>query len=251
MSYYRQGPLRSHGTGVTIGIPSVTPVVRALIVACGVVWLVQILFNFADGPALERYLGVVPDRVAQGWVWQIATYMFLHDPRQMLHILFNMLMLWMFGADLERHWGGREFLRYYLICGVGGGVFATAMGLLFAGRGLSDVPTIGASGAIFGVIVAFGTVFADRPVLFMMLFPMRARTMAMILFAITFFYTFAQESGNVSHVGHLGGAVVGYLYLRRAWRIGSLYREIRWRVRRRKFRVMQSDDRGDSDRWVN
>jgi len=251
MSYYRQGPFRSHGSGVTIGIPSVTPVVRALIVACGATWLVQVLLHFAGGPALEQILGVVPARVAVGWVWQVATYMFLHDPRQMLHILFNMLMLWMFGADLERHWGGREFLRYYLICGVGGGVFAAAMGLLFAGGGHAEVATIGASGAIFGVIVAFGTVFADRTVLFMMLFPMRARTMAMILFAITFFYTFAQEAGNVSHIGHLGGAVVGYLYLRRAWRVGNLVRELRWRVRRRRFRVMPPDDPEDPDRWVN
>jgi len=251
MSYYRQDPFRSHGTGVTIGIPGVTPVVRALIVACGAVWLVQILFNIPDvGIRLERLLGVVPNDVARGWVWQVATYMFLHEPTQMLHILFNMLLLWMFGSDLERHWGGRAFLRYYLVCGVGGGVFATLLGL-YRGGPNADAATIGASGAIFGVIVAFGTVFADRTVLFMMLFPMRARTMAMILFAMTFFYTLAPDSGNVSHIGHLGGAVVGFLYLQRAWRIGNLFRELRWRIRRRRFRVMPPRDRDDLDRWVN
>jgi membrane associated rhomboid family serine protease len=250
MSYYRQDPFRSHGGGVTIGVPSVTPVVRALMIACGAVWLVQVLLSY-QGVPLSRWLGVVPAQVIRGQVWQVATYMFLHDTQSPLHILLNMLMLWMFGSDLERHWGGREFLRYYLISGIGGGVFATVMGLLMAGRGEDQFVTIGASGAVFGLIVAYGTVFADRTVLFMMLFPMRARTMAMILFAITFFYTFSQRASGVSHIGHLGGAVVGYLYLRRVWRIGSLYREVRWRIRRRKFQVLHRDDRGDPDRWVN
>ena len=254
MSYYRQDPFRSHGSGVTIGIPSVTPVVRALILACGAVWLVQILFHFAGWMPLERILGVVPrDVVARGRVWQIGTYMFLHDPRQILHILLNMLVLWMFGSDLERHWGGKAFLRYYLVCGLGGGVFATLMGWLPSDEMPATASTIGASGAIFGVIVAFGTVFADRTVLFMMLFPMRARTMAMILFGLTVFYTYMAigAPGNVSHIGHLGGAVVGFLYLQRTWRIGTLFRELRWRVRRRRFRVMPPEDRDDFDRWVN
>lgn len=250
MSYYRQGPFRPPGSGVTIGVPGVTPWVRALMLACGAVWLVQVLLNFTAGTRIEALLGVVPLRVAQGWIWQLGTYMFLHDPVQLLHILFNMLMLWMFGADLERHWGGRAFLRYYLLCGIGGGVFITLMGLIAGGLS-ARVPTIGASGAIFGVIIAFGTVFANRTVLFMLIFPMRARTMAMILFGITFFYTFAQQSGNISHIGHLGGAVVGFLFLKRAWRIGALFRELRWRLRRRRFRVMPPDDRGDVDRWIN
>lgn len=249
MSYYRQDPFRSHGGGITIGIPSVTPVVRAIMVACGAVWLLQVLLYSAD-IYLERYLGVVPARVVQGWVFQVATYMFLHAPREMLHILLNMLMLWMFGSDLERHWGGRAFLRYYLVCGVGGGAFAALLGLLRGGEH-AQAATIGASGAIFGVIVAFGTVFADRTVLFMMLFPMRARTMAMILFAVTFFYTVAPDSGNISHIGHLGGAVVGFLYLKRVWRVADLFRELRWRVRRRRFRVMPPEERDDIDRWIH
>jgi membrane associated rhomboid family serine protease len=249
MTYYRQDPHRSHGTGITIGVPGVTPVVRALIVACGAVWLLQVLL-YAAGYHVEGYLGVVPARVARGWIFQVGTYLFLHSPREMLHILLNMLILWLFGSDLERHWGGRAFLRYYLVCGVGGGVFAAALGLLRGGPH-AEAATIGASGAIFGVIVAFGTVFAERPVLFMMLFPMRARTMAMILFAVSFFYTVVPDSGNVSHIGHLGGAVVGFLFLRRAWRVGDFVRELRWRVRRRRFRVMQPGERDDSDRWVN
>ena len=85
----------------------------------------------------------------------------------------------------------------------------------------------------------------------MLIFPMKARTMAIIMFVVTFFYTFTQPAGGISHIAHLGGAVVGFLYLKRAWRVGDLIREMRWKSQRRKFKVMQSDDRDDSDRWVN
>ena len=191
MSYYRQGPTRPPGSGM-IGVPGVTPFVRLLIIINGAVWILQVLLNFAGfqigGLRFEQIFGVVPGLVARGFVWQIGTYMFLHAPGQILHILLNMLMLWMFGGDLERRWGSRAFLRYYLVSGLGGGVFIALVGF-FGGQ--SATTTIGASGAIFGIIVAFGIIFAERTVLFALIFPMKARTMAMILFALTFFYTFA------------------------------------------------------------
>jgi len=192
----------------------------------------------------------VPALVIRGWIWQPATSMFLHDPGNLFHLLFNMLMLWMFGGELERHWGGRAFLRFYLVCGVGAGLFATVIGLF--GETARYTATIGASGAVFGVIMAYGMVFSERVVLFMMIFPMKARTMALILFALAFFYTMSAGIGSgISHVSHLGGAVVGYLYLRRVWRVGDFVRELKWKIRRRRFKVMSPDDRDDPDRWVN
>ena len=113
----------------------------------------------------------------------------------------------------------------------------------------ANTPTIGASGAIFGLFMAYGMIFADRTILFMLIFPMKARTMAIIMFALTFFYLISQPGSGVSHIAHLGGAVTGFLYLKRAWRIGDLYRDIRWRLLRRRFKVMRPPD--DDDRWVN
>ena len=258
MSYYRQGPFRPGGAGMSIGVPPVTPYLKALMIVCGAVWLVQVLLTYASfnlgGLTFERIFGVVPLFVARGMVWQPVTYMFLHDPLSPMHLLFNLLFLWMFGGELERFWGSRGFLRYFLICGTGGGVFITLMGLAAGSFGSSEAlvqPTIGASGALFGLIAAYGMIFGERTVLFMLLFPMKARTMAMILFAIAFFYTFTGSGGNVSHVGHLGGAVTGYLYLKRVWRVGDFYRELRWRLRRRRFKVMTSETKDDPDRWVN
>jgi membrane associated rhomboid family serine protease len=172
--------------------------------------------------------------------------MFLHNPGDPFHLLFNMLMLWMFGGELERFWGARGFLTYYLICGLGAGVVITLAGLAMGGLD-AVTPTIGASGALFGMFIAYGTVFARRTVLFMLLFPMQARTMAMLLTALSVFYLIGQPGGNVSHVAHLGGALTGFLYLKRVWRVGDLYRELRWRIRRRRFKMVPPPD----DRWPN
>jgi membrane associated rhomboid family serine protease len=237
---------------MTIGVPGLTPMIKKIMIVTVVVWFVQFLllsgfgFNLAQGPG-GYGLGVVPEKVVRGALWQPLTYIFLHNPTGAMHILFNMLMLWMFGGELERFWGGKAFLRFYLVCGVGGGIAATLLGLAF---GDPSIPTIGASGALFGLFVAFGTVFARRTVLFMFFFPMQARTMAMILVGLNLFYLFSQPGSGVSHIAHLGGALTAYLYLNRAWRIGEFYRELRWKVRRRKFKVMNDNDKGP-DEWIH
>jgi membrane associated rhomboid family serine protease len=249
MSYYRQGPFRpGGGSGVRVGVPGLTPVVKAIMIACAAVWLVQLGSRFFAGFALEPLFGLVPAAIFRGWLWQPFTYMFLHSPTDLFHLLFNMLMLWMFGGELERFWGSRAFLRYYVVCGVGAGLFAAVTGLL-GGEQAMLLPTIGASGAIFGLFMAYGMVFAERTVLFMLIFPMKARTMALIMFALTFFYTISLPGSGVSHIAHLGGAVTGFLYLKRAWRIGQFYRELRWKYLRRRFKVIPPDD--DRDRWVH
>jgi membrane associated rhomboid family serine protease len=153
-------------------------------------------------------------------------------------------MLWMFGGELERYFGSRAFLRFYLVCGVGGGIAATLAGAWTAS---AWAPTIGASGALFGLFVAYGVVFAERIILFMLMFPMKARTMAMLMAALNLVYAVTQPNSGVSYVAHLGGGLTGYLFLKRAWRLGEFYREMRWKLRRRRFRVMPPDD----DRWVH
>jgi len=233
-------------------MPPLTPYLKIIMITCGAVWLLQVILNFARfniaGLGFEQMLGVVPVLAVKGFVWQPLTYMFLHSPVEPFHILLNLLFIWMFGGELERHWGSRAFLRYYLVCGVGAGVFITIWGFIV---GTPTTTTIGASGALFGLIIAFGIVFADRTVLFMLIFPMKARTMAMILFGITFFLTFRSSGGVVSHAGHLGGALTGFLFLKRAWRVGDFYRELKWKVRRRRFKVIEPDQKDDHDRWIH
>ena len=195
MSYYRSPPQRPSGG---IGFPPLTPMVRTIMIINGVIWAAQFLLGPVMGVAgLSRILGLVPALVLQGWVWQPITYMWLHSSTDPFHIILNMLFLWMLGGDLERHWGSRAFLRYYLVCGIGAGLFITVGGLFQNPL----IPTVGASGAVYGLILAFGKVFSERVILFMLIFPMRARTFAWIMFAVTFVFTLQHSAPR----GHGGG----------------------------------------------
>lgn len=250
MSYYRQGPSRPPGPTFGVGVPGLTPMVKRIMLLCTGVWLFQLVAALGFEIDVSRLLGVVPIDVVGGMVWQPVTYMFLHSARDPFHLLFNMLMLWMFGGELERLWGGAAFVRYYVICGIGGGLGAVLLGL-WAGGIHAAQPTVGASGAIFGVLVAYGLVLADRPILFMLIFPMKARTMVWIMVGLNFFYllTQAQAGGNVSYIAHLAGGLTGFLFLKRIWRFGELYRELRWRVRRRRFKMVPPRDPDDG--WLH
>ncbi|HEX4823455.1 MAG TPA: rhomboid family intramembrane serine protease [Candidatus Polarisedimenticolaceae bacterium] len=241
MSYYRSTPPRGGWSGDSIGLPVVTPVNRNLMILCGVMFAVQLALRLA-GIDITPLLGLVPVAVVHGWIWQLASYMFLHA--NITHILFNLLAMWMFGGDVERHWGGRKYLGYWFVCGVGAGLCVTAAG---APRHVA-IPTIGASGAIYGLILAYATLFGERRILWNFLFPIKARTFAWIVFAIAFVSSLQEQGDGVSHVAHLGGMVIGWLYLKRAWRVGALWQELSWRVRRRRFKVMPPND---DDRWIH
>ncbi|MEX2262461.1 MAG: rhomboid family intramembrane serine protease [Bryobacteraceae bacterium] len=187
-------------------------------------------------------------------IWQLFTYMFLHSPYGFGHILFNMLTLWMFGADLERTWGTKRFLQYYFICGVGAGICDVVVNAMV---GSLDVRTIGASGAIYGLLLAFGLLYPDRIVLFSFLFPIKAKYFVMILGAIAFLSAMGSNS-SVSHVAHLGGMVFGYFYLRsRLLRTNFSFNPLRqryqdWKVQRakRKFQVYMRKNRSGQGPWV-
>jgi membrane associated rhomboid family serine protease len=231
-----------------LAFPPLTPVVKWILIACGAVWLLQVITDRLIAPGLlAGWFGCIPEFVIlRGFIWQPLTYMFLHGTYGVWHLLINMLILWMFGGELERYWGPRAFLRYYLVCGIGAGLLVVLLGSF--SLDLNDLTvTIGASGAIYGLILAYGMIFAERTLLYMFVIPMKARTLAIILFAITFLSSLAITSG-ISHVAHLGGMIIGYLYLKRAWRVGEFYRELRWKYQRRKFKTIRRDD---DDHWVN
>ena len=246
MSYYRSAPPPRGFGGGGLALPPFPPAIRGIVIACTAVYLIEVITYLASqrNPWFTQLFGLSAWAVLQrGFVWQPFTYMWLHvlDP---MHLVFNMLSLWLLGGELERQWGARRFLTYYLVCGVGAAPFIVAADLIPG----PHAPTVGASGAIFGVIVAFGVVFAERVIYLMALFPIKARTFAWIMFAVAFLSMLTQTQGGVSNIAHLGGMVVGWLYLKRVWRLPELYRELRWRLRRRRFRVMDSRD---DNRWIH
>jgi membrane associated rhomboid family serine protease len=224
-----------------------TPAVRAIVFTnIGVFLLTLLAPDF-----IIPLFGLTPKAVLHGYVWQVATYLFLHSPGGLSHILFNMLAVWMFGVDLERRWGTRGFTIYYFVTGVGAAVSTILISLLpFDSARLSyQAVTIGASGAVYGLLGAWAVLFPNRPILFMLIFPIKARVYALIMGAIAFFSAMSASANNVANVAHLGGLVVGWLYLKgpRDLRLELQYRMSQWRMNRlrRKFDV----HRGGRDDW--
>lgn len=232
----------------------------------GVKWLlisnigVFVLYFFAVRTSMGGLftpLKLIPSWVVNVFaVWQLFTYQFLHSPYDLLHILFNMLTLWMIGVTLEGTWGTRFFLKYYFVCGVGAGLCVVIASYLF---GDPNVATIGASGAVYGLLLAFGLLFPDAT-LFLFIFPVKAKYAVMILGAIAFLMSASGSGGTVSHIAHLGGLLAGYLYLRGS-RLkmdpfgGMRERYFQWKRERakRKFQVYMRKHGPDRDRrdWMN
>ena len=186
-------------------------------------------------------------------VWQLFTYLFLHGG--VFHLVFNMLALWMFGSPLESDWGTRRFLRFYFICGVGAGICDLVLNLAFGG----GRPTIGASGAIYGVLLAFGVCYPEQTVLMNFLFPIKAKYMVMIYAAIALYASLGTMNSGVSNIAHLGGMAVGFVYLKsRIPRVGRIrlpdwqgaYRQWKLERAKRKFQVYMKKHRGQGP-WVN
>ena len=206
------------------------PVIKWLLISNVAVWLLfDVLlqpFTFQGVPifgVIEFYLALSPIGSGHFYPWQIVTYMFLHGG--FLHIFFNMLALWMFGVELEHLWGSRRFLVYYLLCGVGGAVTNLIVAPLIG----QTAPTVGASGAVFGVLLAFGVLFPDRPIYLYFLLPVKAKYFVSFYILWELFLGVTQTSDGVAHFAHLGGAAVGFLYLLREIRLFPRRRE-EWRV---------------------
>jgi membrane associated rhomboid family serine protease len=194
--------------------------------------------------------------IEQFALWQPISYMFIHGG--IGHIVFNMLALWMFGVELERSWGTRAFTRYYFICGIGAGLTQIILGVLpapFANQFYYQI-TVGASGAIFGLLLAYALYFPHRTIYMYMLFPLSARVYVLILGAITLLVAVSGEGGGVAHTAHLGGIASGYLYLHsgRLHPISEIkYRFLKWRINRmrRKFDVYSGGRADDVNRRVH
>jgi len=239
---------RHSSLSYAFGPGPVSPAVKWIILANVAMFLLTQLYE-----PIVPLLGLRPQAVIErGWIWQPATYMFLHGG--LFHILFNMLGIWMFGTELERMWGTNLFLRFYAITGIGAGLSVLLVGLLpFESTAMTYfVPTIGASGALYGLLMAFAMYFPDRPILMFLLFPVPAKYFVLIIGAIAFV---SGPGGQVSNTAHLGGLVFGYLYLRggRGGLSAELkYRYLKWKMNRlrRRFDVY-SGGRSDWDRNIH
>jgi membrane associated rhomboid family serine protease len=196
-----------------------TPAVKWLIIVNVAVWFgIQIFFEGIMKVPVSQYLSLVPANfLFQYELWQAVTYMFMHST-QVTHILFNMLMLWFFGSEIEQVWGSRKFLFYYFFSGIGAAlIYCIGMTLYAYVSGNTHqlvVPVIGASGALFGVMLAYGVLFGERTVYFFMLFPMKARFFVILMGLIEFANMItSQVSGSeVAYLAHLGGLISGGLY---------------------------------------
>jgi len=227
--YYRSVSSYSFGPG------PISSALKILIAANVVLFFMQRLV-----PATTLELGLRPVMVVEHFkIWQLVTYMFLHVG--LLHILFNMLALWMFGAELERIWGTRYFLKFYFVTGGGAAILTVIFSYVFSLE-LQGAVIIGASGAIYGLLLAYAVYYPNRQIYMYFLFPVPVKYFVMIVGAISLLSATGGPGSGVAHATHLGGLAVGYLYLKgRRLRLGAelQYRLNRWRIdrMRRRFDV--------------
>jgi membrane associated rhomboid family serine protease len=233
------------------GLP---PGVKALLIANCAVFLVQF---FARGylAAFFSYFVLVPAAVVKSlFVWQLATYMFIHGG--ILHLVFNMLALWWFGRELEDIWGTRAFLRFYFLSGGVAGLIVILACYLFGNPAL---PIVGSSGAVYGILAATATLWPDRELLFYFLFPLKIKYFVLIVAAITFFQSWGVN--GVGNIALLSGFVVGYVLVKMpqkrrvalgtsmAGSVQAAYKNWKLQRAKKKFQVyLRKQGRGP---WVN
>ena len=214
-----------------------TDAIRTLVLVNVVVYLLQSLSGKED--VFFRLFGLVPSSfLSELMIWQPFTYMFFHAPFYssvgISHILLNMLGLWVFGRELEQAWGKNNFLKYYFVTGIGSGLVT----YLFQIN--SDSPVIGASGAVYGVLLAYGLSYPNRMLYIWGIIPVKSLWLVIIMGAIAFFGLLGNADG-ISHVTHISGMVIGYFMLNKKWR----WREILFKIRKKtiEFQVQRHEEK--------
>ncbi len=205
------------------------PTIKKLMIIMGAVFLLQMLVS----GSINFYLGLVPILVwRKFFLWQLFTYIFLHGG--ISHLLFNLLSLWMFGGELENYWGSKKFLFYFFFCGIGAAICTVIL------TPYQFIPIIGASGAIYGILLAFGWLFPNRLIYVYFLFPIPAKYFVIIFGLLEFFY-FSTEGtgGGIARLTHLGGLFFGLIYM--------TYPYIHQKIRREYYKRKWSQ-RGPNDK---
>jgi membrane associated rhomboid family serine protease len=204
-------------------MPPVPPVTKALLLACGLVYVLQLVLGevamlpFRLWPAGDYALGMHQGQmITAGFLpWQLFTYGFMHGGET--HLLFNLLALWMFGSDVERLLGSPRYLLYVLTCIVGAGLIQLLVATM-AAQGSEPYSTVGASGGVFGVLLAFGMAFPNRQVMLLIPpIPMKARTLVVVYGVVELVLGVTGTRTGIAHFAHLGGMLFGFLMLQ-YWR---------------------------------
>lgn len=202
MTARRQVSGRQSSFGTPGGLP---PWTRRLLIANTVVFAVMMLGILPFRWALQNLALVPPDLLWEPWT--MVTYMFLHAG--FMHFLFNMVILFFFGPPLENRWGGTEFVKFYFICGLGPAI----LGFLLAGW-VGPRPVVGASGALYGLLLAFALLWPNRKLYIWGIMPVKAKWLVGFLAFFSLYTLMSGQSGNVAEWAHLGGLVTGFLYLK-------------------------------------
>jgi len=239
------------------------PAIKVFIIACAVMFVIQGFFpaqygyqRIQDGdtayevpvlvkPGIEHYLGLVPAMMWESfWFWQLATFNLLHAG--FFHILINLFVLWMFGSELERKYGTRRFAWFMVVAGVGAGLTtAFAMPRM-------NVPTIGASGIVFGVLLAYAVNYPNRYLYLYFLFPVKAKWVVLGLAIMELFASISGSQPGIANIAHLGGMLFGYLYLRydrSFFKLRDAYYRRKLSRLKKKYKVYDGGkDREDKDK---
>jgi len=244
------------GRTLSLSLPPFTRAVKWLVITNAAVYLLLELLKAVVpslGSELTLVLALIPAAVMHGWIFQLVTYSFVHAG--VLHILFNMLGLWMFGAQLESDWGYKRFLEFYFFCVIGAALTTIAISYTGVGGVVPSTPTVGASGGVLGILMAFGMLYGNQEI---MLFPIPISIRAKYFVAGVAFITLVEaisasgagRGSNVAYIAHLGGLLFGFIYVKfvpkRGLAFGTTERYFgvrnsyyRWKRRRaaRKFEV--------------
>lgn len=187
--------------------------VKWLLIITTAFFLLQFVLYRAAGLPLN-FLKLIPLQTVNGFIWQPFTYLFLHDVHGSGHILWNMISLFFTGPMLEYHWGTARFLKYYFLCGIGAGFCVIIASFIV---GTPSIATIGCSGALFGVLAAYGVLFPDV----MFFGVIKAKWFVLIIGAVNLIDGFANSNGGVSYVAHLGGMAIGFVLIRFGFLAGA------------------------------
>ncbi len=221
-----RGPLNRFSGSVRGWLGRFGSVTEMILWMTGLVFLAQLVFVWLLQSSLIEYLFALnATQLKHGFVWQPLTYLFLHDPGNLFHILINLLVLWFFGREVEYFIGPKYFTRLYLL----GGLTGAALWLAFNFQSSSYL--MGASAAVLACVIAFATLFPDREVTLLVFFvlpvTLKAKYLALVAIAFDIFPLLSRSDTSVAHLAHLGGAALGYVYIKHLG-YGSQPRWVLW-----------------------
>jgi membrane associated rhomboid family serine protease len=219
-----------------VGLRPTRAVIVLLAINVGVVVVAGVASKYLGSEWFTEHLGLKPSAVVGSLeLWQPFTYFWLHSLNDPGHLIWNLLTLWLFAGPLQREWGAARFVRFYVICGFGSGLVVLVAGLLFQ----PDTVTVGASGAILGLVAAFGILFPNLPVYLFGVYPIKGRTLAILFAVISTGIPLVYRGANVSVAAHAGGLAIGALLATGYWSPARLVRRIRLARAKRRLRALE------------